>query len=342
LQERDFNGQRADTLCKNNPMYRNFLLGLVEDLTRTYPIDGIIFVLEHQGAFSDTLGARLRGKFRGLPGSRTCFCDFCRDKATRLGIRFDRVLTAFRELEGFVEDGRARRRPEDGYYVTLWRLMLRYPELLVWEHFFHESVREVYRLLHARVRSVRASARFGLHVWQNASLSPIYRAEQDFAELATCADFLKISAYHNCGGPRIASYVESVGETLYGDVPPERLLQFHYDVLNLQEAPYERVRETGLSAAYVHRETRRALASAGGAVPVYTGIDVDIPLSDTDLGGLDGSKAVRHTRGSVREAVTQAFLAGAPGIVISRKYSEMRLDTLSGVGDAIRELGLAT
>jgi hypothetical protein len=27
----------------------------------------------------------------------------------------------------------------DGYYVTLWRLMLRYPELLAWENLWHDT-----------------------------------------------------------------------------------------------------------------------------------------------------------------------------------------------------------
>jgi hypothetical protein len=50
----------------------------------------------------------------------------------------------------------------------------------------------------------------------------------------------------------------------------------------------------------------------------------------------------RTTRQDVKKAVTQAFQAGAPGIVISREYAEMKLDNLSGAGDAIRELGLKT
>jgi hypothetical protein len=37
-----------------------------------------------------------------------------------------------------------------------------------------------------------------------------------------------------------------------------------------------------------------------------------------------------------------AFRAGAPGIILSRKYSEMRLANLSGAGDAIRELKLSS
>jgi hypothetical protein len=37
--------------------------------------------------------------------------------------------------------------------------------------------------------------------------------------------------------------------------------------------------------------------------------------------------------------VLAAFRGGADGVLLSRKYSEMRLANLSGAGDAIRQLG---
>ncbi|MFB3825999.1 MAG: hypothetical protein ACE15B_04485 [Bryobacteraceae bacterium] len=341
FQERDFNGAHCETLCKNNPYYRNFLAGLVEDLIRSYPIDGLMFVCEQTGAFSNTLGSRLRGKRRGLAGTRGCFCEFCREKARRQDIPFDRVLKAFGELEKFVAAGRARQRPPDGYYVTLWRLMLRYPELLIWEHFFHEGVREAYAVMHDRVKSVRRDAMFGLHIWHNFTLSPLYRAEQDLAEMAKCSDFFKVALYHNCGGPRMATYIDSVSETIYGDVPPAELLQYHYRVLGYSGAPYERLRRGPIGGEYVYREAKRSVEGAAGT-PVWPGIDVDIPIQSDDLGKEKSSTVGQSTRASVRESARQSFQAGAQGIVISRKYSEMRLDSLSGVGDAIRELKVNT
>jgi hypothetical protein len=338
FQERDFNGQNCETLCKNNPYYRNFLSGLVEDLTRSYEIDGLMFVCEHTGAFSNTLGSRLRGKRRGLAGTRGCFCDHCREKARKQGIRFDRVLTAFGELEKFVAAGRARKRPVDGYYVELWRLMLKYPELLQWEHFFHEGVREAYGIMHERVKSVRREAMFGLHIWHNFTLSPLYRAEQDLAELARCSDFFKVALYHNCGGPRMATYIDSVSETIYGDVPQTELLSFHYHVLGYEGVPYEQLRRGPIGGDYVYRESKRSVEGASAAgTPVWTGVDVDIPIQSDDLNKQKSSTVGQSTRASVRDAVRQALRAGVQGIVISRKYSEMRLDSLSGVGDAIKE-----
>jgi hypothetical protein len=341
FQEVDFNGQRAETLCKNNPYYRNFLAGLVEDLTRSYDIDGLMFVCEQQGAFSNMLGSRLRGKVRGLPGSRACFCQFCREKAEKQGIRFERVLKGFLELEKFIAAGRARQRPVDGFYVTFWRLILKYPEMLMWEHFYHESNREVYRLMRERIKSARRDAIFGIHVWHNTTMSPLYAAEQDISGFTGCGDFLKIAVYNNCGGPRIASYIESVAETLYGDVPPAELLHFHYRVFDYHEAPYDKIRKTGLSPDYVYRESKRAVQARGDSnIPIFTGIDVGIPIRGEDLGNEKGTPVVLTTRHGVKASTEAALRAGVDGIVISRKYSEMRLDHLSGVGDAIKELGI--
>src|SRR5579864_6243948 len=57
LQEKDLNGKNATTLCFNNPNYRNWLLGMVENYARSYPIDGVMWGSERQGAFSNALQA---------------------------------------------------------------------------------------------------------------------------------------------------------------------------------------------------------------------------------------------------------------------------------------------
>ena len=67
-----------------------------------------------------------------------------------------------------------------------------------------------------------------MHVWPNINMSPLASAEHDFAELGTYHDFIKVSLYSNCGGPRFASYVESVSQTMWGDLPKEEVLQLHY------------------------------------------------------------------------------------------------------------------
>jgi hypothetical protein len=41
----------------------------------------------------------------------------------------------------------------------------------------------------------------------------------------------------------------------------------------------------------------------------------------------------------VKAVVLAAFRAGAPGIVLSRKYAEMPQTNLAGAGEALREFG---
>ena len=112
------------------------------------------------------------------------------------------------------------------------------------------------------------------------------------------------------------------------------LLDFNYAVMGLQEGSYAEIPTRGPSADYVFRETKRALDGVAGTnTLIWPGIDIDIP---SEAGN---SKCTPH---SVKEAVLAAFHAGAPGVLLSRKYSEMRLDDSSGAGDAIRELKLSS
>jgi len=67
-------------------------------------------------------------------------------------------------------------------------------------------------------------------------------------------------------------------------------------------------------------------------VHVWPGIDIDIPTAAT-------SKKTQPD--DVYRAVKAAFEGGAHGVLLSRKYSEMRLDNIRGAGRAVRELKLA-
>lgn len=86
-----------------------------------------------------------------------------------------------------------------------------------------------------------------------------------------------------------------------------------------------------MSFDYVARETRRAIADVEGSIPIYPGIDIDIPT---------GLSEKRTQPADVKQATLAAFKAGAPGVVLSRKYAEMKLTNLAGAGEALREIGV--
>jgi len=332
-QERHLDGTNANTLCFNNPNYRNWLLGTVEDYARSYEIDGIMWGSERQGAFSNAIRAA-HGGVAGNPVKVTCFCDFCERKARDRGINVERARQGFQALANFVSASRSGRRPVDGYYVTMWRLMLRYPELLAWEMLWTDSLRETYAAMYQKVKAVKPEVGVGWHIWHNNSFNPIYRAEQDLSELAPYSDFLKMVMYHNCGGERMATYIRNVGQTMFGEVPQQELLDFHYRVLNYKlEKNLEELPKAGFSADYVYREARRAKeALSGTKTQLWPGIDIDIPTAQSSS---------KSTPDGTRGAVLAAFKAGADGVLLSRKYSEIRLPNLRGAGEAIRESGFA-
>jgi hypothetical protein len=331
LQEKELSGKNSDTLCFNNPNYRNFLLGLVEDWSRSYDIDGIMWCSERQGAFSEALGLSQEGQSSN-PHEVTCFCRYCEMKARARGINPERAREGFLELAKFVEAGRQGRRPVDGFYVQLWRLMLRYPELLAWEMLWTDSLRETYAAIYKHVKEVKPSLGVGWHICSTNSFNPIYRAEQDLAAIAPVADFLKIVMYNNCAGERMAGYIESVSQTIYGDIPKQELLDFHYRVLDYQEKALTEIPLMGLSTNYVYRETKRNRAGLEGTkTKLWPGIDIDIPTAPGHS---------KCTPDNTKNAVLAAFHGGADGVILSRKYSEMKLANLKGALAAFQELGL--
>jgi hypothetical protein len=284
---------------------------------------------ERQGALSDSLGAT-HDTPPIDPANVTCFCEFCQAKAQQRGINVERARRGFLELETFVRSARSGKRPVDGYYVQFWRLLLRYPELLAWEMLFTDGLRETYAAIYKIVKAAKPTLPVGWHIWHNNSFNPIYRAEQDLHELSKYSDFIKVVMYNNCGGERMALYADNIGSTLYGDLSKQGLIDLNYSLMGFKDGSYDQIPHTGLSPDYVYRETKRALDGvAGTRTLIWPGIDIDIPTEPNHS---------KSTPQSVKEAVLAVFRAGAPGVLLSRKYSEMRLANLSGAGDAIRGL----
>jgi hypothetical protein len=331
LQEVELSGKNAATLCFNNPNYLSWLQAISEDWSRSYDIDGLMWGSERQGALSNVLGA---SHAHPQPSTATCFCEFCYAKARRQGVNPERAKQGFLELEKFVLASRKGVRPVDGSYVEFWRLMLRYPELLAWESLWTSSLREAQKAIYDRVKGINPKLGVGWHVWHNNSFNPIYRAEQNLAEMTPYSDFLKIVMYQNCAGERMSGYINSVGTSYFSDIPKQELLEFHYRVLDYgKEVDLKDLPVAGFSADYVYRETKRAKGALKGfKTKLWPGIDIDIPTA---------SGNAKCTPTGTKAAVLAAFHGGADGVILSRKYSEMKLENLRAAGTALNEVGLS-
>jgi hypothetical protein len=335
LYEVDFRGRRALSHpagpCYNNPAYLGFVLGVIEDYTRSYDIDGVMWSSERQGGFFNAIGAYAHGSGAD-PGKATCFCEFCQKKAASQGIDVERAKQGFAALERYVRNGRKGIRPTDGYFVTFFRLMLDYPELLAWESLWISSREELQKQIYALVKSIKPQLPVGWHIWHNVSFSPFHRAEMDYARLAKFSDYIKPVLYNHAAGERIHAFIDGMSQNVFGDFPRDQAMQALYRMLNYDEAPYDQVLQKGLSPDYVKRETQRAVNDVkADGVQVWPGIDIDVPVPPA---------AGHCTAESVKQAVIAAFQGGANGLVLSRNYSEMNPEHLSGAGMALDELGL--
>ncbi len=328
--EVDLYGRRTGQACLNHPDVRNFLNSLVEDYVKSYTVDGVMWGSERQGPLNNAIGAH-HGGFSGR-GSITCFCEHCVGKGRERGISVERAREGFRQLDRFVHAAWADQRPNDGYFVTFWRLLLNYPEILAWEKLWIDSQQEVYGEIYGTIKAIDSRLQVGWHIWHNNSFTAFYRAEQDYWNLRKTSDFLKVVMYNNCGGPRMAQYVKNIHSTVFRDVPPDMALPFHYRILGYEGEPsMGRLTTAGLSADYVARETRRAVAGVRGEIPIYPGIDIDIPT---------GKEEKKTQPSDVRASVKAALTSGASGVILSRKYSEMKLANLAAAGEALKELGI--
>jgi len=329
LGEVDIYGRRTGQACLNNPDVRAFLNSLVEDYVKSYELDGLMWGSERQGPLNNAIGSR-HGGFNGR-AQITCFCEHCREKGRERGVAVERARQGFIELDKFVQSAWSGHRPSDGYFVTFWRLLLNYPETLAWEKLWTDSQQEIYGEIYGTVKGINNRIQVGWHIWHNNSFSPFYRAEQDYSKLRQTSDFLKVVMYNNCGGPRLAQYMKSIHSTIFRDAKPEDAMKLHYRIMGYGDEPsFDKLPTAGLSADYVARETRRAIEGVRGESSIYPGIDIDIPTDKSEK---------KTDPSDVKAAVKAAFNAGAPGVVLSRKYSEMKLANLAAAGEAINEIG---
>ena len=325
--EVDLLGRRTNTLCLFHPDVQAFWTALVTDICKSYPVDGILFFNERNGPLLNALGA---SHFQTIDSSRaTCFCEHHQKAAKERGINFEKAKEGYLKLDKYVQSSLKGQRPSDGYYVEFNRLLLEYPEIIAWDKLFDIGKHQVLEQVYNAVKGVDKKLQVGFHIEHVNSFNPFYRATRSYEELAKKADFLKVVAYNICGGERYASFINNIGSTLFRDVPKEELMRFNNHLLNYtNEASLDKLPTAGLSPDYVFRETQRALEGVKGKCLILPGIDIGIP---TKADSRKGSPQDAYL------ATAAAYKAGAQGVILSRKYSEMKLADIDAAGRAIRE-----
>jgi hypothetical protein len=325
---RDVNDRPTNVACWNHPEYVAFWAGTMDDLFRSYDLDGVQWGAERMGPLMNVISP-----WNNDPPA--CFCEHCRARGRTAGIDAERARQGYKALHGYVQAQMAgAARPAEGMFGGFLRLLIRYPEILSWEYQYRLGREAICEAMYRRVKQIKPSADVGWHVdHQPSSWDLVYRAEMSYEEMAPHSDFIKIIAYHNVLSPRIRNwYLPRFQKSILGEISLETSLGLYYDLFGYDkqvEPSLGELGQRGFTADYVFRETKRSVASANGKTKIYAGIGFDVPGSPRD------------DPETVYQATARAFAAGAHGIVVSREYEEMKIEHLRAVGRAVREVSPA-
>ncbi|MBI2907569.1 MAG: hypothetical protein HYX92_07950 [Chloroflexi bacterium] len=312
--------------CFNNPDYRGFHRGLVENLLRNYPLDGLMIAPhERYGPVETVL----------ISGTvPTCFCPNCVAKGKARGIDADAAARGLQQLHEFAKQARseAYQRPLDGHFTSLLRLLLANPEVLAWEKLWYESAEEYVKDLYSMAKQTRPEAQVGLHVWQGASWALFHRAEVSYERLAECADWIKPVLYDSPAGIRfVTTYARPCHQTMLRDLDFEEVVRLLLRITGQEPAANsEALARIGFGPSYIERETARAVAAVQGKASIYPGLGIDVEPPPNS-----GLEYPEQSAEDIEAGVRAARRGGAEGVALSVNYSQMRDSSLRAVGRAL-------
>ena len=323
LLEVDVLGRISSEPCINNPDYRRWWYSLMEDHCRSYDIDGIMWCNERRSPLDNLITGR----------APNCFCEHCRHEAVERGIDVESVRTALREAYDYFQEAREGAPMEDGYFVGFLRMLYYHPEILLWERYWVERNKDLDRELYGIVKWCNPRLEFGLNVWNRNHLNPLRKAQWPWEEMTCWSDWVKPITYQHQSGGNYVKEMSDWHKSILRDVTPQEMTPIMYQMLGLNEAPWDEAVQRGFDPdTYVYGQCRATVEAVKGRVPVYMGIGVDAPRTREDQ--------ARSTPDIVRRSVLATYRAGGQGVVFSPNYAGMDLANLDGGAEALRELGL--
>lgn len=321
--EVDLFGRVSSEPCTNHPDYRRWWHSMIEDQCRSYAIDGIMWCNERNSPLDLLISGR----------APTCFCEHCRRLARQRGLDPEPIRKAFLELYDYFQAARAGGEFVDGALIEFLRVLLRNPEVLLWERYWLERNKDLDRELYGIVKWCNADLEFGLNVWNRNHFNPIRKAQWPWAEQTRYADWVKPIVYQHQSGQVYVKEMTEFHKSILRDFTPHEMTPLMYKMLGLDEGPWETLVQTGLDPdTYVYGQCADAVRGVQGKVPVYMGIGVDAPRTQAD-------QAV-CTPDIVYRSVLATYRAGGRGVIFAPNYAGMKLTNLDGAARALTELGL--
>lgn len=321
--EVDMFGRFGSEPSTENPDYRTWILSMVEDQVRNYDLDGVMWCNERKSPLDQLVHGEAPGDFSAA----------ARAAAASRGLDVERVRLAFREVYDYFQKARAGEAFVDGALIEFLRVLLRNPEVLLWERFWLARNKDLDRELYGLVKWCNPNLSFGLNVWNRNHFNPIRKAQWPWEEQTLYADWVKPITYQHQSGLIYQGEMAELHKSILRDVAPEEMTPLMYKLLGLDEAPWSEVVQTGMDPdTYVGGQCADAVRGVNGKAKVYMGVGVDAPRTREEQ--------AKCTPDIVRRSVLATYRNGGDGVVFSPNYASMKLTHLDGAAEALRELGL--
>jgi hypothetical protein len=316
--EIDLFGRYATEPCTNHPAYRAWWYSAMEDHCRNYEIDGVMWCNERKSPLENMIAGR----------PPTCFCTSCREKAAKYGIDVERTRIALERMYEYFQQARGGKEFVDGSLIEFLHVLLKNPEVLIWERFWVEyNNKALDRELYGIVKWCNPSLSFGLNQWNF-----FRKAQWPWEEQTLYSDWVKPIAYQHQAGLMYVRKMEELHESILRDFSPEEITPVMYKVLGLNEVPWDKLVEKGMDPdTFVYGQCRDAVRGVGGKAKVYMGIGVDAPRTREDQ--------AKCTPDIVYRSVLATYRAGGDGVIFAPAYAGMSLANLDGGARALEELG---
>ncbi len=322
--DRDHFGRTATRPSIMNPDYRTWWRSVIEDWFNNHELAGMLWGIERQSPLMDIMRRDVS----------TGFDAHFKAEARARGIDVERAMSGYQKVDQFLENVVKGERPRDGVFISVLRLLLHYPEVLMWEKMWLDAHQDFYHEIAGLIRYFNPKNEVGLGIWQVINTeNPYLKAQYDQSDYGNHADWLKPVLYNTPVGARFAGFARQWQKTLLADATPEGAYDGLATILGLNEfiAPLDQAPQAGFKPEYVQRWTENLIADTGGRCKVYPGIGAGVG---------DGGDTRPTLPEDIKAATLAGFDGGASGVLISRNYSEAELRNLRAVGEALKERGL--
>ena len=322
--EVDVNGNQGSNVCFNHPGYQAYWTSVAEDLVRSHPyLHGFKFGQERGGPLLTSLG--------GTPG--TCFCEYCLQVARDREIHISRAREGLMVLEEFGNSVRQGSEvPPDGYFVSLFRILAAYPEILSWEKLWMDSREDQKKLIYATIKEIDPDILVGWHMDHGMTWDLVTRTFWDYARMGPYSDWLSVALYFDSMGRRsLNHYNKFYRQLIFGDADPELSYPMYLSLLGYppeKQPPLtaHETEDTAFTSDYVFRECERVVRNVGGSARVDARLGFDMPGYDCNV-----------TPEQVYDAVTAALRAGVDGLWCGREWNEISPSNAVAFGNAVRD-----